>query len=270
MAEPIQWIVAAIAGWFLRGRIAKSAGHTMQADKATLRCNVNEAEERYLEILRREISNILLNVDPELMVSTYEKSWRYQDELVTAGKERISADLKALTLKYKLFSDFDLLGSRHFIPYSDAREWVSDDDLVERYLEISKMILLPRLLGKQNQSIPLFYDKEFDILKRTVRKYKDGVFKQHIVQAVNRYNALRKAIDHYGSKEAKQTYSLDDSDIEVFRLPVQMGSSELAIVLKQTGECGVYERFIHDDGEISERFYRSDIAFQKREAIYPG
>ncbi|MFZ3034439.1 MAG: hypothetical protein WA138_10550 [Parvibaculum sp.] len=139
MGGTIEWIAAAIVGlavgWFLRGRIAKGDGQTMSADKVALRRNVNEAEDRYLEVLRREISNILLNIDPDLMVSTYEKGWRYQDELVETGKERVSADLKALTLKHKFFSDFDLLGTRHFIPYGDARWSSSDDELVERYLE---------------------------------------------------------------------------------------------------------------------------------------
>lgn len=255
-------------GWFLRGRIAKGDGQTMSADKAALRRNVNEAEDRYLEVLRREISNMLLNIDPDLMVSTYEKGWRYQDELVEAGKERTSADLKALTLKHKFFSDFDLLGTRHFIPYGDARWASSDDELVERYLELSKMILLPRLLDTDHSPIRLFTEEEFDILRKTARRCKDRAFKHHIVQAVDRYYALQRAIDRFGSKEAREQMNpLDDSDVEVFRLPYNGPENELGIAFKHTGEFGVYGTFHHDDGKISKSYYRSDKAFQKRDYL---
>ncbi|MER8965660.1 hypothetical protein NKI25_08035 [Mesorhizobium sp. M0808] len=272
MGEQIQWLVAAMVGitvgWFLRGRIAKGDGQNAQADKAALRRNVNEAEERYLEVLRREISNILLNVDPDLMVRTYEKGWRYQDELVTAGRERTSADLKALTLKHKSFSEFDLLGTRHFVPYSDARWSASDDELVERYLEISKMMLLPRLLDRDHSPFRLFTEEEFQILRKTERRCKDRTFKDHIVQAVARYYALQGAIDRYGSKEAReQRNSLDDIDIEVFRLPYDGAENELGIIFKKTGEYGVYGTFHHDDAKISESFYRSDTVFQKRDYL---
>lgn len=272
VGEMIEWIAAAVVGlavgWFLRGRIAKGDGQTMLADKVALRRNVNEAEDRYLEVLRREISNMLLNIDPDLMVSTYEKGWRYQDELVEAGKERISADLKALTLKHKFFSDFDLLGTRHFIPYGDARWAASDDEIVERYLEISKMILLPRLLDMDDSSIRLFTEGEFDILRKSVRRCKDRAFKGHIVQAVDRYHALQRAIDRFGSKEAREQMNpLDESDVEVFLLPYNGLENELGIAFKHTGEFGVYGTFQHDDGKIFKSYYRSDNVFQKRDYL---
>jgi hypothetical protein len=270
--EAIHWILAAIfgavVGWSLRGRIAKAAGQTVGADQVALRRNVNEAEDRYLEVLRREIGNILLEIDPDLMIRTYEKGWRYQDELKAAGTERIAADLKSITLKYKFFSEFDVLGTRHFIPYGDARWSLSDDELVDIYLDISKMIMLPRLSDTTRSSFELFADEEFKVLLKTVRRCKDRAFKKRIQGAVDRYYALRRVIDRHGSREARdQICSLEEADLEVFRLPNTSPENELGIVFKKTNECGIYGTFHHDDGKLSESFYRSDSAFQNRDYI---
>lgn len=273
MGGAIEWIAAAVigvmAGWYLRSRIAKSDEQTMAFDKAVLQRTYNEAEDRYLEVLRREIGNILLNIDPELMVRTYEKGRRYQDELVEAGMERTSAEFKALALKHKFFSDFDLLGTRHFIPYGDARWPSSDDELVERYLDLSKMILLPQLLDTNHSSFRLFTKEEFEILLKTMRRCKDKAFEQRIKMAIERYYALQRAIDSHGSEEMRELSNpLDDADIKVFRLPYRPPENELGIVFKQTGESGVYATFHYDNGKVSESYYRSDEAFQKRDYLH--
>lgn len=196
-------IVGIVVGWFLRSRIGADQTQTMQSKTIDLRQNVNEAETRYLEVLRREIGNILMNADPNLMLSAYEKGWNYQDEITKAGQERTVADLTSLTLKHQFFSDFDLLCTRHFVPYGDARSMTSDDDLVERYLEISKMILLNKLIDSEHRNFRLFTDEEFDVLRKIVRRCKDRDFKRRIEEAVDRYYAFRRAIDRHGSKEAK-------------------------------------------------------------------
>ncbi|MFZ3034437.1 MAG: hypothetical protein WA138_10540 [Parvibaculum sp.] len=130
------------------------------------------------------------------------------------------------------------------------------------------MILLPRLLDTDHSPIRLFTEEEFEILRKTTRRCKDRAFKHRIVQAVDRYHALQRAIDRYGSKEAREQMNpLDDSDVEVFRLPYDGPENELGIVFKQTGDCGVYGTFHHDDGKISKSYYRSDKAFQKRDYL---
>lgn len=261
-------IVGVALGWFLRSRLGTSQAPAHQADTAALRRNVNEAEDRYLEVLRREIGNILIDVDPDLMVSTYEKGWRYQDEVLEAGKERISADLKSLTLKHPFFQDFDLLGTRHFVPYEDARSMSSDDDLVERYLEISKMILLSKLVDAEHQNFRLFTEEEFEVLRKTVRRCKDRAFKRRIEGAIVRYHALQRAIDRYGSKEAREQINpLEEGDLEVFRLPSDGPENVLGIIFKQTDEFAAYSTFHDDDGKVFKSYYRSDPAFQKRDVL---
>lgn len=261
-------IVGVALGWFLRSRLGTSQASAHQADTAVLRRNINEAEDRYLEVLRREIGNILMNLDPDLMVSSYEKGWRCQDELVKAGKERVSADLKSLTLKHQFFSEFDLLGTRHFVPYEEARRMSSDDDLVERYLEISKMILLSKLVDPEHQNFRLFTEEEFEVLRKTVRRCKDRAFKSRIEGAVDRYYALQRAIDRYGSKEAQGALnSLEDGDLEVFRLPNVGPENELGIVFKKTEEFGVYSTFHDDDGKVFKSYSRSDATFNKRDGL---
>lgn len=268
----LEWIGLGIGGialgWFLRGRIGADQPQTLQTNTIDLQRNVREAEDRYLEVLRREIGNMLINLDPDLMISSYEKGWKYQSEVVNAGKERISADLKSLTLKHRFFSEFDMLGTRHFVPYEEARSMSSDDDIVERYLDISKMILLGQLVEPAHQHARLFTEEEFDVLRKTVRRCKDRAFKDRIEEGVQRYYAFRRAIDRYGSKDAQDGFNpLEERDLAVFRLPSDGPENVLGLVFKGTDEFAAYATFHDDDGKIFKTYNRSDPTFKKRQGL---
>ncbi len=60
--------------------------------------NLREAEIRYMEVLRRELANMIVEADPDLMVRSYEKAWNWERE--TADRpDRLRADEQALVTK---------------------------------------------------------------------------------------------------------------------------------------------------------------------------
>jgi hypothetical protein len=82
-------------------------------EKARLLRNLDEAWVRHLEVLRREIANLIVAADPGLMVRCYEKAWTFEREIAD-NPARAQAEEVALVAKFPMFSEFELLGTRHF------------------------------------------------------------------------------------------------------------------------------------------------------------
>jgi hypothetical protein len=74
-----------------------------------------DAENRYIETLRRELANIVVSNSPNRMLALYRKAWTFEQEMAKADVARVQAELDVLTQRYPLYGDFDLLGVRHCI-----------------------------------------------------------------------------------------------------------------------------------------------------------
>ena len=97
-------------------------------EKAQLASKLLEAEERYLDSLRREIANLIVAVDPDLMTRCYDNAWNFEREIAD-NVIRAEAEEAALVAKFPQFSDFDLRDTRHTITYDQLRNSASDDEL---------------------------------------------------------------------------------------------------------------------------------------------
>ncbi|MHC2521691.1 hypothetical protein [Bradyrhizobium diazoefficiens] len=95
-----------------------------------------DAEGRFIDTLRRELANIVVKQNPRRMIALYRKAWAFEREMHMAEQSRVQAELDALTERYRLYDDFDLLGTRHFVPYADAIDHLEDDAVTELAPEI--------------------------------------------------------------------------------------------------------------------------------------
>ncbi len=86
-------------------------------EKAMLAVSLIEAEERYLGGLRREIANLIVAIDPDLMTRCYDKAWDFERE-IAANVVRAEAEEAALIAKFPQFSDFDLRHTSHTATYN--------------------------------------------------------------------------------------------------------------------------------------------------------
>lgn len=232
--------------------------------------NLRDAEIRYLEVLRREISNLIVEADPDLMVRSYEKAWTWEQETAT-NPERLRADEAALVAKLSVFEEFDLIGTRHFVPYAEGRCSLDDDDLVKRYLELSRMLVFVRnrLQPDVARRRPLHDEKEHKVLLDTMGRVKDQRFRSRIDDALQRCYAYRQGFDAGRSEPCAATReTFSDAEVEVFSLPFGIAPEiETGIVFKKTDERGIHAVFVHDDGRRSETYYRTDQQFAKRDWV---
>ncbi|MGX5803367.1 hypothetical protein ACWGS9_19225 [Bradyrhizobium sp. Arg314] len=235
-----------------------------------LRRNVEDAEGRYLEVLRRELANILIAKNPDMMLTVYEKAWQYQREIVAADPERRNADLNSITQKFKYYHEFELLGTRHFVPYEIAMFLISEDQVVERYMEISKMLILRRTIIGGEKPHQLFDDYDHEVLTKSIRAQKDRTFKAKMEHALGRFYAFCSGYDQSPGATGAQRPEFDMNDVSVFKLRSAnfTPENETAIVFKFTGEYAVYSTFYNDArNRTYESYYRSDATFRERHGL---
>jgi hypothetical protein len=233
-------------------------------EKARLARNLDEAEVRHLEVLRREIANLIAESDPELMIRCYEKVSAFERE-ITANRERAVAEEAALVAKFPMFSDFEMLGTRHFIPYRKAREMWSDDDLVERYREVSGMLVFMRRRQEFSADIPVHDAREAEVLYRCMQREKDRRFRERVEAAIGRFYAYRAGLEK-GDPSTFRVPDFEDAEVEVIHLP-SIPDNEYGIAFKKTSEFAVYSFHVFDSGKVSYSYYRSDATFKERKAL---
>ena len=125
-------IVALVVGFFLGAKLIAKGSlpgiQEMQKTQAIDRAN-------YLFTLRRELANILIWRDSQRYVKLYQelslefvslKSWRM---------EEINKRLSELTKQYEFYNDFDIIGSKEYVLYSD--NWHNYEELESRYRDIA-------------------------------------------------------------------------------------------------------------------------------------
>jgi hypothetical protein len=226
--------------------------------------NLAEAEVRYLEVLRREIANLIVQSDLDLMMRCYQRAWTFERE-ITNCPERAVAEEAALVVKFPMFSEFDLLGTRHFVPYEEARNMSSDDDLADRYHEVSRMLVFMRRRRDFAANIPVHDAKEEKILHDFMGREKDRRFRKRIEDAIRHFYTYRAGLEKGDPNTFGET-NFEDAEVAIIHLP-SFPDNEYGIAFKKTGEYGVYSFHVFDSGKISYTYCRSNSVFQDRKYL---
>ncbi|WP_334367281.1 hypothetical protein [Bradyrhizobium sp. AZCC 1578] len=251
-----------VAGIYLGRQSQKSALGSMASTAGRRASAANNANDRYLEVLQRELANVISRDNPDRMIALYRKAKAQERELLKADKARIQADLTALTHKYPVYEDFDKIGTKHFVPYSGEPVWGEEGELSDAYLDISKFLILARIQDGGSPR-PVFPDHDEKSFQRCMQELKDRTFTASLRSAVDIYYLARRVAEQSGS----QVHDYEDQQIGVFRLSSH-ADVRYGIHLKQTNEYGIYSFFVHDDGRTSSRYTRSDQSFENEKPLY--
>ena len=237
---------------------------------ARLARNLDEAEIRHLEVLRREVGNVIMAADPDQMVRSFEKAWTWERE-TSKNPERLRADELALVAKLKSFEDFDIINHRHFVPYADVLDMTSIADVVERYMEIGRMLVFMKNRSEFEsvRSRPVHDEKEHKTMLDVVARERGKRFKVRIEEALRRCHAYRHGIDTAkGDPFAGLHETYSDAEVEVFQIPYGASpENETGIHFKKTDEYGVYSFFMPDGGKRIDSYYRTDAQFEIRDYV---
>jgi hypothetical protein len=281
--ENMDWlaVMTAIAGvvfgtWF-GFKISKNERTSVVPVIEGLQRHVDEAEHRYLEVLRRELSNEIMKDDPKSMRRALDKAHEYAREMVRSGKERIDAEWKAICMQYPNYPDFDKLGTHHFVPYEEARQSMDTNDLVDAYLDTSKMMTLLALrsdamvLHRTEEIQQHIIEAESKQLDVVTKRRNDRLFNKRIDDAMQRHRIAERAARGVNPEYHFREY--EDTEVDVRRAGIEY-SPEIGygIHFKDTDEFGMHTFYVWDDKvdangypKITYRNYRSDLSFKKQE-----
>jgi hypothetical protein len=153
---------------------------------------------RYVNVRRRELANIIMGSDIEVFEAAFHHMRIWEGEMVAADPKRISAEYAAILAQFPDFEDFDLLGLRHCVPYSERTEDIYS--LGEHYKCLSKFLVMDGLLDQIGRKAhPLkktVYDEHEDkCFYDTSRRAKDLRLAHEIKEAIDRYYAYCRGRD---------------------------------------------------------------------------
>jgi hypothetical protein len=194
----------------------------------------------------------------------YQKAWTFERE-IAESPQRAVAEEAALVAKFPTVEEFDVIATRHFVPYQEAGDMLSDDDLVDRYQEISRMLVFMRRRQNSPGVGPVHYEREEKILHDCMRRYKDRKFRQRIEDAIWRFYAYQAGLMK-GDPTTSSVESYEDAEVKMIHLP-SLPDNEYGIAFKTTDEFGVYSFHVFDTGELSYSYYRSDVLFNERKFL---
>jgi hypothetical protein len=222
-----------------------------------------QAEARYLDKLRRDLATLLLLENPDALLSAWEKAARYHQELAAATPERRRSEAEELKNRFRFFTDFDILGLRHFKPWLEPHERLGRDELslILAYLDINRQLTLLSLEDASFDIHP-FLDSDINLLNRVVNSRKDQLLRKEIDIALNRYHGFSRC-SKKSYEDDKYYVSLVDT-IGVEGAPRGHYYSVLLVALSRT--------FIVEDGVYYEvNIERSDEDRRELDfTSYPG
>ncbi|WP_173419056.1 hypothetical protein [Ensifer adhaerens] len=252
-------------GWLFCRTVWKGKSDSTRFVAEKLNRDVDEAEMRYLDGLRRDLANEIMVDDTEAMHRAFHKLLTYEKDLRKAGKERIDADFKALCLKYPAFQDFEPYGTMHFVASQDARSSLDTNDLIDRYADISQMLIINA--ARKGTTLEVFSEREAEQLDKAIRKRKDRAFENRLRDAMERYYALLRALRNVPGGIDVNTY--DDGTVSIRSVLVEH-SPEIGygIHFADTNEYGLHTVFVDDDRDKTYRsYYRSDSKFKEQQYL---
>jgi hypothetical protein len=221
-----------------------------------------------LHAYSRELSNYLVQLDPERYYAVYRKALDEQEKLFAADKKLREAQLHILTERYPAYENFDFVGTRPYVTYSDTLQRWDADDIEEHFLNLVKFHSLQRAESEEwRRLMPMLSKNELDHLVGYVRQVKDTDFKQRLKLAVREFNAARgsKLTDFQRPDDGKL---YESTELAVYKL-YDVAELMEGFWFKDTNEYGIHSAFYGDRaGEVYESFYRSDRTFEKREVLH--
>ncbi len=241
-------VFAFAVGVFLGMKIAGSA---MKPGLQEMAHDIASDRKNYLEILRREIVNHLMQRDPVKFKKVYERVHNEIMKYKTFSKEGLANELGGLCESFPKYSDFDLLATRSHVLYADAFASFDDEEVSEHFRTLVRFQALNARLKDSWSLWEPTSENDLEHLREYVRQIIDSRFEQRLKSAISHYR-LCKSI----GPEAYETPELSIVSVSHF------AEIRYGVHFKDTGEYGLYGCFYGDRAKPHESYYRSNFLFE--------
>jgi hypothetical protein len=234
---------------------------TFRKRASTSYFGLNLASDRELALttLRRELANYMVRLDPDRFLSLYRDARAADIAIGQADKASREAQLVAITDKYPLYQDFDLVSTREHVLYADALGCYPLEDIEAHYMNMVKFHALQRALNEDwRMRGEATSDKDLEHLEKYVRKIKDTKFRQRLSAAVDEFFSRRTS----NRLDGKDAVAYETDVLAVHYVP-HFAENRYGFHFKDTDEFGLYGTFYDDSRDKTYRsFSRTDRKFE--------
>lgn len=268
----IAGLVGFLIGVFFWARMVKfiMTPALRAAERAAASDRLDQATDRefLLRTLRRELANYMVRRDPDRFLRLYRKARKADVEIEKADKKLQEAERTVITEKYRVYQDFDFVGTRDHVLYADQLNGWSFEQIEEHFLNIVKFHALQRALNEDWRSgfsaAPATSDGDLEHLEKYVRQIKDTKFLQRLKAALGEFLGYMRNTD---PDHLKGPIAYETNVFAVYWVR-HFAETRWGFHFKDTNEFGLYGVFYGDnygengeDNEKYEHFYRSDQKF---------
>lgn len=123
----------------------------------------------------RELSNYLIELNPDRYYTVYNRALVEQEKLFAADAKVREAQLLILTERYPVYENFDFISTRPYVLYRETLERYSEDDIEEHFFNLVRFHSLMRAASEEwRMQMPMLSKREEDHLSGYIRKVKDS------------------------------------------------------------------------------------------------
>lgn len=213
----------------------------------------------FLHTLRREISNILIWSDPDRYRQLYVDLIAESQNIKKFSAAEVELAHNRLCEKYKVFRDFDVIGIKEFVIYTEN---VFDNELAAGYRDIATFLIQKGALDSQWLSADPPSGSELKFLDRQVSIIKATRLKIKLDLAKNIYRDKRV----FNADLPSTNPSFENGLFTVWNLPHPF-EIRTGFFFKKTNEYAIAATYVFGDGKILETEYKSNQKFEELEVL---
>lgn len=238
-----------MVGAKLIGAIAKEGLDQAAKDKAS-------DQDLLMHTFRRELGNWMFRTDPDRYRALYDRARLTEARTLAADPAERLALLKRLASDMPYVADFDFVGSREHVTYSDALSHYSYEEVEEKYLDIVRWqsVQIADNPAWKYRPKPTS-DADAEHIVEYTKRLNDTRFKRRLQETMRLYWFARP--DAGGAV---------DNDFFAVRPVHHFAENRYGIHFKDTNEFGVFSVF-HDTDRDFESYYRSSPDFTEAHSL---
>jgi hypothetical protein len=209
----------------------------------------------YLNVLRRELANILARRNPDDFLKMFKSVWTEAHTIPHLKEDRQRRMLTDLLSKYVEYESFDMIGTFDHVLYDDYLEETSE--IESRYKDIVAFQAVQSSLNHKWKKYYPFEEKQMPLVEEYVRNLKDRIFYKRIMSAYHDWD-----IFYWAHKGEMSEYSTELFSVRTF---YHYAENRYGIHLKDTNEYGLYSVF-HADILLSKKRPILDISTRNKQS----
>lgn len=253
-------IATGLAGYFIGFKVSKRQ-NTEVTNILKNELITSNASDRsaYLGVLRRELGNEIMNRDPDRYLKNYYHLLDEKAKFEKLANEEIITRIQTISQDFRYFTDFDVIGTRDYVLYSNAFDTEDIDSLIRTYNNIVSYALLQTKIDEfWKYKVSEISEEELEHLKEYVSKVRDTKFLAHLHQAER---------DYWNYKVTEpEDLSFENNEYTVHPI-TDVAEVAYGVYIKKTDEYGIFSTF-YGDNKNFDSYYRTDATFEKRIPLY--